>query len=194
MSIAHSISGLTRAMLSQGTYRPTTTTTDVSGSETTTAQHRQGRKVLSSFKTTKSNEQHATSTTDKPQLQNYVADLGEISNNFIGLIQHVNGSTSTSSVDIANDQMGYEIHTMEITAEYAEIIDNFFEHFGYAVKKNKVPNMRTRPHWNYVKTGDTYITGNCPQDAIDTIIHTMENGITFWKVPSEVGNYSLNNH
>ena len=192
--LAHSIGGLTRAILSQAAYRPTTTTTDVSGSETTTAQHRQGRKVLSSFKTTKSNEQHATSTTDKPQLQNYVSDLGNISNNFIGLIQHVNGSTSTSSVDIANDQMGYEIHTMEITAEYAEIIDNFFEHFGYAVKKNKVPNMRTRPHWNYVKTGDTYVTGNCPQDAIDTIIHTMENGITFWKVPSEVGNYSLNNH
>ena len=192
--LAHSIGGLTRAILSQATYRPTTTTTDVSGSETTTAQHRQGRKVLSSFKTTKTNEQHATSTTDKPQLQNYVNDLGEISNNFIGLIQHINGSTSVSSVDIANDQMGYEIHTMEITAEYAEIIDNFFEHFGYAVKKNKVPNMNTRPHWNYVKTGDTYITGNCPQDAIDTIIHTMENGITFWKVPSEVGNYSLNNH
>ena len=192
--LAQSIGGLTRAILSQSTYRPTTTTTDVSGSETTTAQHRQGRKVLSSFKTTKSNEQHATSTTDKPQLQNYVNDLGNISNNFIGLIQHINGSTSTSSVDIANDQMGYEIHTMEITAEYAEIIDNFFEHFGYAVKKNKVPNMNTRPHWNYVKTGDTYVTGNCPQDAIDTIIHTMENGITFWKVPSEVGNYSLNNH
>lgn len=194
--LAHSIGGLTRAILSQASYRPTTTSTDVSGTkETTTAQHRQGRKVLSSFKTTKETAPtHAESTTDKPQLQNYVADLGNISNNFIGLIQHVNGSTSTSSVDIANDQMGYEIHTMEITAEYAEIIDNFFEHFGYAVKKNKVPNMSSRPHWNYVKTGDTYINGNCPADALNKIISIFQNGITFWKVPSEVGNYSLNNH
>lgn len=194
--LAHSIGGLTRAILSQSAYRPTTTTTDVSGTkETTTAQHRQGRRVLSSFKTTKeTSPTHAESTTDKPQLQNYVADLGNISNNFIGLIQHVNGSTSTSTVDIANDQMGYEIHLMEITAEYAEIIDNFFEHFGYAVKKNKVPNMSSRPHWNYVKTGDTYITGNCPADALNKIISIFQNGITFWKVPSEVGNYSLNNH
>lgn len=194
--LAHSIGGLTRAILSQATYRPTTTTTDVSGTkETTTAQHRQGRRILSSFKTTKeTSPTHAESTTDKPQLQNYVADLGNISNNFIGLIQHINGSTTTSSVDIANDQMGYEIHTMEITAEYAEIIDNFFEHFGYAVKKNKVPNMSSRPHWNYVKTGDTYITGNCPADALNKIISIFQNGITFWKVPSEVGNYSLNNH
>lgn len=194
--LAHSIGGLTRAILSQATYRPTTTTTDVSGTkETTMAQHRQGRKVLSSFKTTKeTSPTHAESTTDKPQLQNYVADLGNISNNFIGLIQHINGSTSSSGVDIANDQMGYEIHTMEITAEYAEIIDNFFEHFGYAVKKNKVPNMSSRPHWNYVKTGDTYITGNCPADALNKIISIFQNGVTFWKVPSEVGNYSLNNH
>lgn len=192
--LAHSIGGLTRAILSQATYRPTTTTTQYSDTETKTAQHRQGRKVLSSFKTVDTKQGEATSTTEKPQLQQYVADLGNISNNFIGLIQHVNGSTSTSSVDIANDQMGYEIHTMEITAEYAEIIDNFFERFGYAIKKNKVPNMSSRPHWNYVKTGDTYIKGDCPADSLNKIISIFQNGITFWKVPSEVGNYSLNNH
>ena len=47
---------------------------------------------------------------------------------------------------------------------------------------------------NYVKTGDTYINGNCPADALNKIISIFQNGITFWKVPSEVGNYSLNNH
>ena len=83
---------------------------------------------------------------------------------------------------------------MAITAEYAEIIDNFFERFGYAVKRNKVPNMNTRPHWNYVKTTDAYITGNCPADSLAKIIGIFNHGITFWKVPSEVGNYSLNNH
>lgn len=192
--LAHSIGGLTRAILSQATYRPTVTTTEREGSSSSMEQNREGRRVVSSRKYTESHKDTAVSTTDKPQLQNYVADLGGISNNFIGLIQHINGSTSTSGVDIANDQMGYEIHTMEITAEYAEIIDNFFEHFGYAVKKNKIPNMSSRPHWNYVKTGDTYINGNCPADALNKIISIFQNGITFWKVPSEVGNYSLNNH
>ena len=192
--LAHAVGALTRVIASQASYRPTTTTTSVSGKESTLAQHRQGRRVLSSFKTTKENSQEAVSTTDKPQLQTYVNELGDISNNFIGLIQHVNGTTSNSSCDIANEQLGYEIHTMEITAEYAEIIDNFFERFGYAVKKNKVPNMNSRPHWNYVKTGDTYINGNCPESALNKIISIFQNGITFWKVPSEVGNYSLNNH
>lgn len=200
--LAQSITGLTRAIVSQATYKPTVTSTSGRKTETETenklSQHRQGRKVLSSFKTsstkTTDSDYSAQSVTDRPQLQTYVNDLGEISNNFIGLIQHINGASSSSNCDIANDQMGYEIHLMEISAEYAEIIDNFFERFGYAIKKNKVPNMSSRPHWNYVKTGDTYITGNCPADALNQIIAIFQNGITFWKVPSEVGNYSLNNH
>lgn len=188
------VNGLSKAIMSAATYRPTTTTTERNGTSSSMEQNRQGRKVVSSRKYTETHHDTATSTTDKPQLQNYVADLGEISNNFLGKISNINGATSSSSMDIANEQLGFEIHTMEITAEYAEIIDNFFEHFGYAVKKNKVPNMSSRPHWNYVKTGDTYITGNCPADALNKIISIFQNGITFWKVPSEVGNYSLNNH
>ena len=104
------------------------------------------------------------------------------------------GGSTNSGNDIANNNFGYRVFNMAITAEYAEIIDNFFERFGYAVKKNKVPNMDTRPHWNYVKTTDAYITGNCPADALAKIISIFNHGVTFWKVPSEVGNYSLNNH
>lgn len=192
--LIQTIGTLTKTIATQATYMPTTTNTTKTGTETKTAQHRQGRKVLSSFKTQQDVNEQYTSETERPQLQNYVNDLGNVSNNFIGLIQHINNSTSNSNCDIANDQLGYDIHLMEITAEYAEIIDNFFERFGYAVKKNKVPNMDTRPHWNYVKTGDAYIKGNCPAESLNKIISIFNNGITFWKVPSEVGNYSLDNH
>lgn len=127
-------------------------------------------------------------------VNNYINQLGTLSNNIIGSVTNMRGDSSMASNDIANDNFGFRICLMQITAEYAEIIDNFFERFGYAVKKNKVPNMDTRPHWNYVKTTDAYITGNCPADALSKIISIFNHGITFWKVPSEVGNYSLNNH
>ena len=127
-------------------------------------------------------------------VNNYISQLGSISNNFIGEITHMRGDSSMASNDIANNNFGYRICCMQITAEYAEIIDNFFERFGYAVKKNKVPNISTRPHWNYVKTTDAYITGNCPADSLAKIISIFNHGITFWKSASEVGNYSLNNH
>lgn len=130
----------------------------------------------------------------KSQASNYIRELGQISNTFIGGLSKINRTPSSSNCDIANDRFGYAIHLMEISAEYAQIIDNFFEHFGYAVKLNKVPNINTRPHWNYVKTSDCYITGNCPANDLAKIISIFNHGVTFWKVPSEVGNYSLNNH
>ena len=127
-------------------------------------------------------------------IENYINSIGALSNNFIGGITNNRGDANTAVNDIANDNFGFRICIMQITAEYAEIIDNFFERFGYATKKNKVPNMDSRPHWNYVKCTDAYITGNCPQEYLSKIISIFNHGITFWKVPSEVGNYTLNNH
>ena len=127
-------------------------------------------------------------------IENYIAQVGSLANSSIGAVNHMPGGSTNSGNDIANNNFGYRVFNMAITAEYAEIIDNFFERFGYAVKKNKVPNMSTRPHWNYVKTTDAYITGNCPADSLAKIISIFNHGVTFWKVPSEVGNYSLNNH
>ena len=71
--------------------------------------------------------------------------------------------------------------------------DNFFTRYGYATKKLKIPNRSSRPHWNYVKTVNCTITGSIPTDAARNICSIYDNGITFWKHGSEVGNYSLDN-
>ena len=131
---------------------------------------------------------------DAGNIANYIEELGSLSNNVIGGVTRINNVGANSNVDIAHDKFGYAVNVMQITAEYARIIDNFFERFGYAVKLNKVPNINTRPHWNYVKTTDAYIIGNCPADSLAKIISIFNHGITFWKNASEVGNYSLNNH
>lgn len=192
--LATMVGGLTRTIANQATYRPTITTGETTTSSKETVKHRQGRRVVSSFTKENTAKENREYSTERPQIQNYVEQLGDISNNFVGLVEHINSTPSSSGCDIANDKFGYEIQLMEITAEYAKIIDNFFEHFGYAVKLNKVPNMDTRPHWNYVKTSDCYITGNCPADSLANIIAMFNHGVTFWKNPSEVGNYNLNNH
>ena len=140
------------------------------------------------------NYENAQKRQDFGDINNYISAIGNISNNIIGGISNINSSASSYGNDVANTNFGFGLKNMAITGEYAEIVDNFFERFGYAVKKNKVPNMSSRPHWNYVKTTDAYITGNCPADALAKIISIFNHGITFWKVPSEVGNYSLNNH
>lgn len=75
----------------------------------------------------------------------------------------------------------------------ARVIDNYFDRYGYNTSLNKVPNTHSRPHWNYVKTKNCTITGSIPTDSAKRICDIFNNGVTFWKNASEVGNYSLNN-
>lgn len=82
---------------------------------------------------------------------------------------------------------------MHIQAEFAEIIDEFWDVYGYPVHRVKRPNISTRPHWNYVKTREVSITGNVPGDDLAKIKSIYDAGVTFWRNGDEVGNYGLDN-
>lgn len=80
-----------------------------------------------------------------------------------------------------------------IRAEFARIIDNYFNMFGYATHRVKVPNRSSRPYWNFVKTVGCVVTGSIPADDMTKICQIYNTGITFWKNGANVGNYSLDN-
>ena len=80
-----------------------------------------------------------------------------------------------------------------VSANYAAVIDNFFSKFGYATNRLKKPNRSSRPHWNYVKTRACTLTGSVPADDMRKLCQIYDNGVTFWKNGSEVGNYALDN-
>lgn len=86
----------------------------------------------------------------------------------------------------------YGVHA-SIRSEIARSIDDFFDMYGYRVDRVKVPNYNGRPHWNYVKTRNCTITGSVPAPDMQKICAITNNGITFWRNGSEVGNYSLSN-
>lgn len=77
--------------------------------------------------------------------------------------------------------------------QYAEIVDNYFTMYGYQINKVKIPNRTARPHWNYIKTKDCQIIAAIPASHAKQICEIYNNGITFWKNGSEVGNYDLDN-
>ena len=79
-----------------------------------------------------------------------------------------------------------------IRREFAEIVDNFFDMFGYAVDTVKVPNRTGRPYWNYVKMQNSCHRGSVPASDMNAINQIYDAGITFWHT-SDVGNYSLDN-
>lgn len=100
-------------------------------------------------------------------------------------------------------RFGFSFQQVSVTAEMARNIDKYFDMFGYATNRVKIPNMsdasKRRPHWNYVKLQNANITPNrsaadgLPGDAKAAIEAIYNNGITFWNNISEIGDYSFIN-
>ena len=103
-----------------------------------------------------------------------------------------NGNTGGNS-RMQNGYAGWYTAQMCLLPEYAAIVDDFFDMYGYQVDRVKVPNITGRPYWNYVKCQNSCHVGNVPSSMMNQINQIYDAGITFWHT-SDVGNYSLNNH
>lgn len=97
------------------------------------------------------------------------------------------------SFNAANKFQDFRITQRHILPSFAKIIDDYFDKYGYAYNQYGTVDRSTRPHWNYIKTRDVTITGSVPVDDMRKICQVYDNGITFWKNGSEVGDYSLDN-
>ena len=86
-----------------------------------------------------------------------------------------------------------KVYTKRIQRQFAERVDDYFTRFGYATNRLKVPNISSRPYWNYVKTVDCTITGSVPADDMREICSIHDKGVTYWKNGNDIGNYLLDN-
>ena len=105
----------------------------------------------------------------------------------------IKGSINSGNNNVASGLQSFYGGRCSISAQYARMIDDYFTAYGYAVKRLKIPNRNSRPHWNYVKTIDCTITGSIPSDDAKAICDIYNSGITFWKNGNEIGDYSLDN-
>ena len=76
---------------------------------------------------------------------------------------------------------------------HAQMIDDYFSMYGYAVRKIGVPNIYARPYWTYVKTVGSNVEGDFPHEDIRKINEIFDRGITFWTTNGVLGEYSNNN-
>lgn len=102
----------------------------------------------------------------------------------------MHGQTQTDSLNPGMERVEFTFYSMSIKRQYAEIIDDYFDRYGYATKRNKVPNRYARARWTYTKTIGCTITGSIPADAAKAICTIYNNGITFWANTATVGDYS----
>ena len=99
------------------------------------------------------------------------------------------GNTTLAAVHI----LDFAFMHKHIQPQFASIIDDYFNVYGYATHRVKTPNRNVRPHWCYTKTVKCTIKGSIPCDDANKICGIYNNGITFWKNGNEIGDYSLDN-
>jgi hypothetical protein len=56
-----------------------------------------------------------------------------------------------------------------------------------------IPPLVNREHWTYVQTVGFEFKGEINDTDTKKIKSIFDNGITFWRNPSEVGHYELSN-
>lgn len=98
-----------------------------------------------------------------------------------------------SNLMVQTQQKQFYFRKMCITKNYAMMIDDYFDMFGYAIKQHGVPNMNVRPYWTFVKTIGCSVDGAIPADDASAIENIFNKGVRFWKNHNNIGNYSLDN-
>ena len=107
---------------------------------------------------------------------------------------NLRGQVMNAGFNASVGLIGFSVFEKSIRQEYLVQIDDYFEKYGYAVRRLMNPSIMTRPHWTYLKTCGCNIDGVINAQDAQTIKGIYDNGITTWKKLEEIGNYTLNNH
>ena len=105
------------------------------------------------------------------------------------------GNINCGDVTTSTNNNTFTFYGMSAKPEYLAIIDDFFDMFGYKCNRVKLPNKNHRENFWYTKTIDVEIdvTGISQKDE-ETIKNCYNNGITFWKNPAYIGNFTVSNN
>lgn len=100
--------------------------------------------------------------------------------------------TNVFSQIMPNEKAGPILSVIGIKEEYAKIIDDFFTRYGYKVNRLKKPNVTGRKYFNYIKTINSCVTGDCPTYTQQKLEEVLDRGTTFWHT-SDIGNFNVVN-
>ena len=114
--------------------------------------------------------------------------------------QAQNPGSSTDILYMIQEKAPYFI-TMGISRYYAEIIDNYFTLYGYALNRSDVPWRKARERFTYLKTAGCIVEGSFPANMAQAIENVYNNGTRFWYLDGTgrntwqyVGDYSYSNN
>lgn len=101
------------------------------------------------------------------------------------------GTLNTGNTDFSAKAMNVYQRRTHISKEYAKMIDNFFDLYGYAVGEIGYVQRNVRRYWTYVKTKNCCIKANCNANDVKFVENLYNRGITWWADGDMIGRYDL---
>lgn len=90
-------------------------------------------------------------------------------------------------------EYGFRLSILTVNSQNIEMIDNYFTMYGYKVNDIKVPDLMSRPKFNFIKTAGCNLTGSAPLEVINTIKGMFDGGCTLWHDIDTIFDYDQTN-
>lgn len=103
-----------------------------------------------------------------------------------------NQNASPSIPGVMKDAVVPFVQRVSIRETFAKKIDEFFSRYGYTVNRVGVPNITSRPAFNFLRCTEAHIEGSIPNEDLLEIKAVLEHGVTFWH-NHNVGDYTVAN-
>lgn len=124
------------------------------------------------------------------EFNNLHAQMKDISN----IPPNLNLQGDNANFDFGHNITGFYLIKKTIKEEYRSILTDYFKRYGYKVNKPMIPTLKTRTHFNYIKTVESNIIGdNIPRTILEEIKNIFERGVTLWHV-DDMLNYNVTNN
>lgn len=104
--------------------------------------------------------------------------------------------SNESAINMIDDNTMLTFYRYKICCEFEEQLADIFNMTGYTIKRMKVPNLKSRVRFNYIKTRGANIIGSFDQQDLARIKAYYDNGLTIWHYNStnfKPYDYSLEN-
>jgi hypothetical protein len=84
------------------------------------------------------------------------------------------------SFDIADVNLGIRVCRLAIDPRIKQILGDYFAMYGYKCSSIKIPNLRSRYYYNYIKTIGCNLNGDMDNKDLAKLKTIYDTGITIW--------------
>lgn len=104
----------------------------------------------------------------------------------------VSNAGNNADFDYTNGFNGYVVRFKQLKPEYATKLSHFFKLYGYKINELKIPNLKTRSRFNFVKCIEANIRGSMSEPELRELKTMFQNGLTLWH-DNNIADYSGTN-